>query len=203
MQVVLLDYEWVAQYNDGTILTQYVNGKEEHAFKDINQSKLRFVFLIPLESSSDTLPFNTLVDLRVEDIPNVNIKKVEVTIINPHGQKIAENIEAKKEGKFWFIKRSFIDIGEHIIKWKIRTEDRIVEQRNTFVIRHERPIVLHFDPSYMRLILVRRHYVRGERGWLTWLFGWQGTIKGKNVTSILYIQPNGKIDISENFDLSL
>jgi len=203
MQVALLDYEWFAQYNDGTVLTQYVNGKETNAFKDIDQSKLKFMFLVPLESFPDALPFNTLVDLRVKDIPDVEIKKVEAIIMNPHGKKIADKIEAKKEGEFWVIKRCFIDVGEYIIRWGIRTEDRIVEQRNTFVIRHEKPIVLHFDPSYMRLILVRRHYIRGKKSWLTWLFGWQGTIKGKNVKSILYIQPNGRIDISENFDLSL
>lgn len=197
-----MEYYWIAQYNDGITLKQYENEKE-NSFKDIDQNKLKFMFLVPLEPRPDAFAFNQEVELKIEDNPELQIEKVEAIIYNPHGKIVFEKQLAEKKENFFIIHSKFIDVGEHIIKWGIRTKDRIVEQKNVFVVVHEKPIVLHFDPSYMRLILVRRNYVRGNERWLTWLFGWQGTIKGKNVASILYIQPNGKIDLSENFDLSL
>jgi len=196
-----MDFQWIAKYKNNNVLKMYSNNKET-PFKDIDQSKLAFLYLVPLEKREGTFPIDEEIVLRI-DTSKLDVEKVEVIIRSVTGGRVVDKEEAVRENGFYIFKKKFVDVGVHTIKWGIHTKDGIITQSGEFVVLHEKPIVLHFDPSYMRLILLRRHYMRGNEHWLTWLLGWQGTIKGKNVKSILYIQPSGRIDVSENFDLSL
>jgi len=196
-----MDFQWIAKYKDNSVLKMYSNDKE-FAFKDIDQSKLALLYLVPLEKREGSFPIDEEIILQI-DTSKLDVEKVEVVIKSVAGGRVVNKEEAVHENGFYIFKRKFFDAGVHTIIWGIHTKNGVVTQKGEFVVLHEKPIVLHFDPSYMRLILLRRHYMRGNEHWLTWLLGWQGTIKGKNIKSILYIQPSGRIDISESFDLSL